>query len=153
MQANSHPPQAHPAFQDRLVLLLTNGMSIEAAEGYCTRQGGMDADAARQAVAEARKRLTIAADYARDEQLGKAVMRLDDLYAKRIADREQWTDVTARGRTVREWSPKPSRPDNHWLDCLVGCAIAASHAGIRTASEAIPTRNRKRYTKHDLRRR
>lgn len=35
----------------------------------------------------------------------------------------------ARGRTVDEWKLRASRPDNHWLDCLVGCAVAASIQG------------------------
>lgn len=37
--------------------------------------------------------------------------------------------TTARGRTVDEWKQKPDKPDNHWLDCLVGCAAGASMAG------------------------
>jgi hypothetical protein len=35
-----------------------------------------------------------------------------------------------RGRTVDEWKPRPERGDNHWLDCLVGCAVAASMQGV-----------------------
>jgi len=35
-----------------------------------------------------------------------------------------------RGRTVDEWKLPPSKPDNHWLDCLVGCAAAASMRGV-----------------------
>jgi len=35
----------------------------------------------------------------------------------------------ARGRAVDEWKAKPGNPDNHWLDCLVGCAVAASMQG------------------------
>jgi hypothetical protein len=35
-----------------------------------------------------------------------------------------------RGRDVIEWMPKPGNPDNHWLDCLVGCCVAASMSGI-----------------------
>ena len=35
----------------------------------------------------------------------------------------------ARDRTVDEWKLRPTRPDNHWLDCLVGCAVAASIQG------------------------
>ncbi|MCG3181855.1 MAG: hypothetical protein BIFFINMI_04290 [Phycisphaerae bacterium] len=35
----------------------------------------------------------------------------------------------ARGRRVDEWKLRPSSPDNHWLDCLVGCAVAASIQG------------------------
>ena len=36
----------------------------------------------------------------------------------------------ARGRRVEEWKLKPGKPDNHWLDCLVGCAVAASMQGV-----------------------
>ena len=44
---------------------------------------------------------------------------------------DHWTsedpvETTARGRTVFEWKHKPGRPDNHWWDCLVGSAVAAS---------------------------
>ena len=35
----------------------------------------------------------------------------------------------ARDRTVDEWKLRASRPDNHWLDCLVGTAVAASIQG------------------------
>jgi phage terminase large subunit GpA-like protein len=34
-----------------------------------------------------------------------------------------------RGRSVDEWKSRPERGDNHWLDCLVGCAVAASMQG------------------------
>jgi hypothetical protein len=34
-----------------------------------------------------------------------------------------------RGRTVDEWKMRPERADNHWFDCLVGCAVAASIQG------------------------
>lgn len=37
----------------------------------------------------------------------------------------------ARGRVVDEWKLKAIRPDNHWLDCLVGCAVAASMQGVK----------------------
>ncbi len=36
-----------------------------------------------------------------------------------------------RGRTVDEWKPRPGQPDNHWLDGIVGCAVAASVLGVR----------------------
>ena len=34
-----------------------------------------------------------------------------------------------RGRSVDEWKMRPERADNHWFDCLVGCAVAASMQG------------------------
>lgn len=33
-------------------------------------------------------------------------------------------------RTVEVWRAYPHRPDNHWLDCLVGCAVGASMLGV-----------------------
>ena len=62
-------------------------------------------------------------------------------------------EVTGPYGTVREWSVLPTKPDNHWLDCLVGCAVAASVLGVRVPGQgAKPVRKRKRYTQADLRR-
>ena len=50
-----------------------------------------------------------------------------------------------RGRKVDEWKLPASKPDNHpsrasgpngWLDCLVGCALAASMPGVSAVREA-----------------
>jgi hypothetical protein len=38
--------------------------------------------------------------------------------------------VEAKARTVDEWKQRPERPDNHWLDGIVGCAVAASVQGV-----------------------
>ena len=40
----------------------------------------------------------------------------------------------AFARTVDEWKVRASRPDNHWLDCLVGCAVGASIQGAELAT-------------------
>jgi uncharacterized protein YbaA (DUF1428 family) len=47
-----------------------------------------------------------------------------------------------RGREVDEWKIRPERPDNHWLDCLVGCAVAASMQGV-SLGESSPTPTKK----------
>ena len=41
-----------------------------------------------------------------------------------------------RGRKVDEWKLPPSKPDNHWFDCLVGCAVAASMLGVSVMETA-----------------
>jgi len=49
----------------------------------------------------------------------------------------------ARGRVVDEWKIRAGGPDNHWLDCLVGCAVAASILGAvlpGTDAKAAPAR-------------
>lgn len=38
------------------------------------------------------------------------------------------------GRKVDEWKIRPSRPDNHYFDCIVGCAVGASIQGVRLAA-------------------
>jgi len=35
-----------------------------------------------------------------------------------------------RGRVVDEWKMRPEASENHWLNCLVGCAVAASMQGV-----------------------
>jgi hypothetical protein len=37
-----------------------------------------------------------------------------------------------RGREVDEFKIRPQRPDNHFLDCVTGCAVAASVQGVST---------------------
>jgi len=49
-----------------------------------------------------------------------------------------------RGRTVDEWKLRADGADNHWLDCLVGCAVAASMQGaILFGTDVKPTPRRK----------
>lgn len=43
--------------------------------------------------------------------------------------------VSARERVVDEWKIRPERNDNHWFDCLVGCAVLASMLGARTPEQ------------------
>ena len=54
---------------------------------------------------------------------------------------------------VHGWSQKPVKPDNHWFDCLAGCAAAASMCGVRVPGEGTkPARQRQPHTQEDLRR-
>ena len=60
------------------------------------------------------------------------------LYGDKAADHRLFADhvcseyrvrTSGRGREIDEWKHRPERPDNHWWDCLVGCAVAASIQG------------------------
>ncbi len=42
---------------------------------------------------------------------------------------EYYVKTVGRGRTVNEWKLRPERNDNHWLDCLAGCAVCGSMLG------------------------
>jgi len=62
----------------------------------------------------------------------------------------------ARGHVVDEWQQRPERPDNHWFDCLVGCAVAASMLGCTlpgTQATQGPPRKRIRLSELQQRRR
>jgi hypothetical protein len=44
------------------------------------------------------------------------------------------------GRRVEVWKHRPERPDNHLLDVMVGCAVAASMEGVALPESAAPAR-------------
>jgi len=74
------------------------------------------------------------------------------LFADHIARAERWVEVTGPSGRVREWSSLPGSPDNHWLDCLVGCMAAASMLGcaVEGTEPLRQTRRRKVYSREDL---
>lgn len=58
--------------------------------------------------------------------------------------------VTARNRTIDEWQLLPGR-DNHWLDGVVGCCVAASMLGCETTgAEKPPQRVKKVFSASDI---
>jgi hypothetical protein len=76
------------------------------------------------------------------------------LFAEHITS-EYRVKTEGRGRTVDEWKMRPERGDNHWLDCLVGCAAAASIQGVvleGTGGTSAPAK-RERVSFADLQRR
>ena len=75
------------------------------------------------------------------------------LFAEHIASSETWVRTIGHGRTVQEWRLKPSAPDNHWLDCLVGCAVAASMSGVKLGVEAEQARKARQIKLSDLQQR
>ncbi len=80
----------------------------------------------------------------------------DDKSHRLIADHltaEYRVKSQAQGRTVDEWKLRATRPDNHWLDCLVGCAVAASIQGVSLPGvESRTVRSRQRVKLSDLQR-
>ncbi|MCF0234342.1 MAG: phage terminase large subunit family protein, partial [Thermoguttaceae bacterium] len=69
---------------------------------------------------------------------------------------EYKVSVEANSRRVDEWKLRARRPDNHWFDCLVGCAVGASMCGAELPSlkrqEREPTRTRVTYAEMKRRR-
>jgi hypothetical protein len=66
---------------------------------------------------------------------------------------EYRVQTQGRGRTVDEWKIKPEQFDNHWLDCLVGCAVAASMQGaVLPGTDAKAMAKRERVKLSDIQR-
>jgi hypothetical protein len=51
---------------------------------------------------------------------------------------------SARGRTVDEWKLSGTRFENHWWDCMVGSAVAASISGVSPAATETGGRARRK---------
>lgn len=67
---------------------------------------------------------------------------------------EYFVRTEGRGRTVDEWKVRPEQSDNHWLDCLVGCFVAASMQGALLFGTDRPTApKRERVSFRELQRR
>jgi hypothetical protein len=74
------------------------------------------------------------------------------LYADHMTS-EYRIRTVGRGRTVDEWKLKPNQ-DNHWFDCTVGAAVAASMLGAKLhigEMKQEPRRGRKRFSADDIR--
>jgi len=59
-------------------------------------------------------------------------------------------NVTAKGRSVDEWRLRSPGRDNHWLDCLVGCAVGASMLGVSLQEASAKPVERKRVRFSEL---
>jgi len=67
---------------ERVLLWMISGLSGADLENAVIAKLNVDPAQAKGVIAYARKRLTLAADYNRDELLGTALTRLNDLYAR-----------------------------------------------------------------------
>lgn len=67
-----------------------------------------------------------------------------DLLARHLC--AEFRSVVIGKYQVDKWRPRPGETDNHWLDCLVGCAVAASVLGCRlvgTTRRKLPEKKQK----------
>ena len=58
-----------------------------------------------------------------------------ELFAEHLTA-EHRIRTEGRGRVVHEWKLRPNAIDNHWLDCVVGCTVAASMVGCALAESS-----------------
>lgn len=77
---------------DRLLLAIVSGLEGEVA----ARKIGIPDDQIRKAINQVRRRLTLAADYNRDEQLGTAIKRLNECYSRAYGENDVKTCVNVQ---------------------------------------------------------
>ncbi len=95
-QPPADPPVASPEIIDKIVRLLCNIQDRASIVGACLNKLNIapaDVDAAINA---AKTRLTRAADYHRDHELGKALTRLNECYQRAVAVQDTKTAIIAQ---------------------------------------------------------
>lgn len=99
MPADKNKPAPDP-IEDAVVLILARGLPDQIAIKHCAKSG-IETKRAKQIIARARKRITLAADYKRDEQVGMAVIRLGEIYTK-AAGSEDWRTALQAQREINK---------------------------------------------------
>lgn len=80
---------------DKVLILISNLRDDSAVETACRRKPlSLTVAVARVAIVEARRRLTLAADYKRDEEVGSALLRLRTLYASAVRKKDPRTALS-----------------------------------------------------------
>lgn len=79
----------------QLVLALVRGLSDAAAEAWCLTQGA-GPKAAQRAVADARRRIVLAANYDASLELGKAKTRLEQIFTAARQEKDLRTALAAQ---------------------------------------------------------
>jgi len=122
--------QEHPA-TDKVILLLVSGMSERDIADAATGKLGIAHADVPAILAEARRRITLAADYHRDEQIGTAITRLNDVYGRSIRDADNKTALQAQRELNRLLDLTPTPGPDTYDDDRPGTHADAELAAIR----------------------
>ena len=143
VKARKRPPPAAAVSAetiDRLVLLAVSGLSPESLSRHAAESLEIPEDAIDEAIAAARRQITLAADYHRDQELGAAIKRLDDIYRTARADRDMRTALATQKEKMRllRLHNRPERPQEDEPADAPAEALLRSHLeplGISTEDD------------------
>jgi len=82
------PPQFKREALDAVVALLVRGYRTEQIAATMRTEGVLAPQSTARYIAEARRLVTLSADYVRDEELGRAIRRLNDIYSEAVTAKE-----------------------------------------------------------------
>lgn len=94
--------------ENAVVLILACGYPDRIAIKHCEK-AGIAAKEAKAIIAKARRRITLAADYKKDEQVGIAITRLNELFTNSLTAKDMRTALQAQ----RELNKIMSLYDNY----------------------------------------
>jgi len=100
---------------DKVVLLMAAGMSHGDIEQAAVEKLAISATSLPSIIAAARRKITLAADYNRDEQIGTAVTRLNDIYSRSLRSLDNRTALAAQkelSKLLDIYKPRNSEPVN-----------------------------------------
>lgn len=113
---------------ERIVLWMISGLGGVDLENAVIGKLGVDPTQAKAVIGEARKRLTLAAEYNRDEMLGTALTRLNDLYSRCIR--------VGEGQNLAK-ALDVQREINRLAGLYRGTGLAAAEQGGNESSEEL----------------
>ena len=92
----AEPPVASPDVSDKIVRLLCNIQDRASIVGACLNKLNIDPADVDAAIDAAKTKLTRAADYHRDHELGKALTRLNECYQRAVGVQDTKTAISAQ---------------------------------------------------------
>jgi len=118
------------AILQKVILLLVSHQNRAVVAQACAEKLDIPAAIVPAVLQEARRQLTLAADFHRTEELGKAIKRLDDCYARSLAIQDVKTALAAQ------------KEMNRLLDLYrpLGSATSPDDAHAETAEELAAVR-------------
>jgi hypothetical protein len=107
-------PSIDPESLEKVTLLLVTVRSKAAVRRACIDRLGMTATQADRAIREAGRKITLAADYHRDRELGTAIERLNECYKNSHALHDFKTCLASQkelNRLLQLYEPEPPTTD------------------------------------------
>lgn len=98
------PPRPAPtsaAAVEKCVVLLVSMTNQADVEKACLEKLAIPAASVNRVIAAARRKITLAADYHRDEQIGKGLKRYEDLYQRSLQIQDCKTALAAQKEIAR----------------------------------------------------
>ena len=103
---------------DKLVLMLVSGVSIAAAQQSAIDKLGLSESRAKRLLKRAQTAITRAADFSRDEEIGVAYHRINDLYSRSVKAQDVKTALAAQRELNRLMAlyEQPTEETTHEID-------------------------------------